>query len=269
MTTVAAAQLSLAVGEVAANRAAAIVAIEQAAAAGASLVVLPELSDTGYVMRSRQEAARLADHERTLEGWSEASARLGVVVAGGLCVTGDDGALRNAAAVVDPTGVRAVYYKAHLWGAEPDLFEAGDEAPAVVETAAGRVAVVVCYDLEFPEWVRKVAEAGAEILAAPVNWPKLSEPPAGERPTEVVKAQAGAATYGLWIVVADRCGPERGVDWVGASVVVDPDGYPLTGPATGSGPALLVADIDPGRARDKSLGARNDRFADRRPELYR
>jgi predicted amidohydrolase len=268
MITVASAQLSLSVGDVAANRAAGLAAIEEAAAGGASLVVLPELSDTGYVLRSRKEAASLADHERTLEAWSAASSRSGVVVVGGLCVAVGDGTLRNAAALVDPTGVRALYWKAHLWGAEPDLFAAGDDAPPVVDTVAGRVGLVVCYDLEFPEWVRKTAEAGAEILAAPVNWPKLADPPAGERPPEVVKAQADAATNGLWIVVADRCGPERGVHWVGGSVIVDPDGYPVAGPAVGGERTLLLAEIDPRRARDKSLGPRNDRFRDRRPELY-
>ena len=268
MTIVAAAQLRLSVAKVAANRAAGLRAIEDAAAAAASLVVLPELSDTGYVMHGPEEAASLADHEGTLEAWCAAAARLGVVVVGGLCVAGGGGALRNAAAVVDPGGVRALYWKAHLWDAEPDLFAAGGEPPPVVDTAAGRVAVVVCYDLELPEWVRKAAEAGAEILAAPVNWPRVLDPPAGERPVEVVKAQAAAATNGLWVVVADRCGPERGVDWVGGSVVVDPDGYPVAGPAGGGEPALLLAEIDPARARDKSLGARNDRFADRRPELY-
>lgn len=268
MITVASAQLSLSVGDVAANRGAGLAAIDEAAAAGASLIVLPELSDTGYVMRSPDEAAALADHEGTLGAWTAAAARTGMVVVGGLCVADGDGTLRNAAAVVDPTGVRALYRKAHLWDAEPDLFAPGDDPPPVVDTAAGRVAVMVCYDLEFPDWVRKAATAGADILAAPVNWPKLADPPPGERPAEVIKAQAAAATNGVWVIVADRCGVERGVDWVGGSVVVDPDGYPVAGPAGSGRPALLLADVDPARARDKALGPRNDRFADRRPALY-
>jgi predicted amidohydrolase len=69
-------------------------------------------------------------------------------------------------------------------------------------------------------------------------------------------------------VAADRCGAERGVDWVGGSVIAGPDGYPLAGPAAGDGPELLVADLDLGRARDKRTGPSNDVFADRRPELY-
>lgn len=265
---VASAQLQLSVGSVAANRAAGLRAVEEAAAAGARLVVLPELSDTGYVLADRAEATALSDHTATLQGWESAAVRLGVVIVGGLCVVDDDGSIRNAAAVVDPSGVRTSYSKAHLWDAEPDVFLPGDLPPPVVDTPAGRVAVMVCYDLEFPEWVRTAAEAGAEILAVPVNWPLLTQPPPGQRPIEVVKAQAAAATYGLWIVVADRCGPERGVDWVGGSVVVDPDGYPVAGPAAPGAPALLVADIDPARARDKSIGARNHRVHDRRPALY-
>jgi predicted amidohydrolase len=74
------------------------------------------------------------------------------------------------------------------------------------------------------------------------------------------------------VVVADRCGPERGVDWIGGSVVCAATGYLLAGPATDAGAtaarAVLVAELDPAEARDKSLGPHNDALADRRPALY-
>jgi len=62
---------------------------------------------------------------------------------------------------------------------------------------------MICYDLEFPEWVRLAALAGADLIAAPVNWPAAPHPPA-ERPSEVVKVQAGAAVNGVFVVAADR-----------------------------------------------------------------
>jgi predicted amidohydrolase len=61
---------------------------------------------------------------------------------------------------------------------------------------------------------------------------------------------------------------ERGVSWLGASVIVDPDGYPAAGPASEDDEELLLAACDLALARDKAIGERNDVLADRRPELY-
>jgi predicted amidohydrolase len=127
--------------------------------------------------------------------------------------------------------------------------------------------VMVCYDLEFPEWLRLPALAGADLIAAPVNWP-AAPCPAGERPAEVVKVQAGAATNGIFIAVADRCRDERGVSWVGGTAIVGPGGYPLAGPVLADRPAVLTARCDLAAAADKKITAHNDLLADRRPGLY-
>ena len=117
------------------------------------------------------------------------------------------------------SGTRAVYRKAHLWDAEKRIFTPGDCAPAVVELPFGRIGLMICYDLEFPEWVRLAALSGADLIAVPVNWTALGSPaPPGERSGEVVLAQAAASSNGVFIAVADRCGTERGVDWLGDSV---------------------------------------------------
>ena len=98
----------------------------------------------------------------------------------------------------------------------------------VVDTEHGRIGVMICYDVEFPEWVRAVALSGADLLCAPVNWPLLPRPE-GERPTEMVRALAGAGMNRMPIAVCDRAGVERGSDWIGGSVITDADGYPLAG----------------------------------------
>ncbi len=270
VTVVAACQLSLAVGDPDGNLAAAAGAVAAAAAAGAGLVVLPELCDSGYVFTSAAEARGLASpagESAALHQWQALAAQHHTVIVGGFCELGRRGQLFNSAALVDASGIRAVYRKAHLWDAEKLVFSPGAGAPPVVDLPAGRVSVMICYDLEFPEWVRRAALAGADLIAAPVNWPLAPRPPA-ERPSEVVKVQAGAAMNGVFIAVADRCGTERGVAWVGGSLIVGPDGYPLAGPVTADQPAILTADCDLPRARDKRINARNDLLADRRPELY-
>src|SRR5215468_11235731 len=269
-TMVAVAQLAITVAEPDANRQAAAEAVAEAAAAGARLVVLPELSDSGYVFESADEARGLAApaaDSATLRQWHELAARHGLVIAGGFCELGADGRTYNSAALVDASGTRAVYRKAHLWDNEKLVFTPGDAAPPVVDTEVGRVAVMVCYDLEFPEWARLAALDGADLIAAPVNWPGYTWPP-GERPAEVVKAQAAASLNGVFVAVADRCRTERGVSWISGSLIAGQDGYPLAGPVLADRPAVLTAACDLARARDKSVSGHNDLLADRRPELY-
>jgi predicted amidohydrolase len=271
MTLVAACQLGLAVGEAEANRAAAAAALEEAARRGAELVVLPELCDSGYVFTDEAEARALAApvaDSPTLRGWRALASRHAMAIVGGFCELGENGLLYNSAALVSPDGILAVYRKAHLWDAEKLIFTPGDAPPPVAALPFGRVGLMICYDLEFPEWVRLPALDGAEIIAAPVNWPAMPVP-AGERPCEVVRVQADACMNRVFIAVADRSRVERGVSWVGGSVIVGPDGYPLAGPAARDTRAVLAADCDLARARNKQISTHNDVLADRRPLLYR
>ncbi|HEY4006356.1 MAG TPA: nitrilase-related carbon-nitrogen hydrolase [Pseudonocardia sp.] len=266
----AAVQLRIDVDDPDGNRARAAEAVADAAASGAQLVVLPELACTGYVFTDRAESRRRAEPRdgRTLSAWRDLSARHRLVLVGGFAELGEDGEVYNSAALCDGGELRAVYRKAHLWDQEAEHFRPGDQRPPVLATSAGRVGLMICYDLEFPEWTRLVALAGAQVLAAPTNWPAALPRPAGERAIEVVRVQASASVNRLFVVAADRCGPERGVDWVGGSVIANPDGYPLAGPPATPTPALLLADLDLTQADDKATGPRNDVFTDRRPHLY-
>lgn len=267
---VACCQVRVAVGELDANRATLTASVREAARRGARIVVLPELAASGYVFADADEARSLAEPADgpTVTAWSALARELQIVLVGGFCELGDDGLLYNSAVLVDPDGVRARYRKVHLWNTEKLVFTPGDEPPPVVDTSVGRIAVMVCYDLEFPEWVRLPALDGAELICAPANWPGSTRPD-GERPSEVVRAQAAAAINRVFVAVCDRVGAERGVEWVGGSVIVDPDGFPLAGPPPAGTECVLVASCDLAVARDKALSERNDVFADRRPELYR
>jgi predicted amidohydrolase len=265
----AACQLALAVGDVEANMAAAEVAVREAAAAGAQLVVLPELTPSGYVFTSLAEAVGLA---QPLDGpavtaWTALAAELDLVIVGGLSEQAAGEKPWNSSVVVDRTGLLAAYHKVHLWHDEPDFFVAGTEPPPVVETAVGRVATMVCYDVEFPEWVRLAALGGADVLAVPTNWPTE---PVRARPTpmEAVRVQAAASINRLAIVAADRCAVERGVVWTGGSCIVEATGHLVAGPPPGPDPVVLVGPLDLGLSRQKATGPRNDALGDRRPELY-
>jgi predicted amidohydrolase len=251
-------------------------AVREAVGRGARLVVLPELAACGGVITTPEQARAAAEplDGATVALCARLSAELDCVIVVGLAEAGEGGLVHNTAVLVDSGVVVTTYRKVHLWGAEKNAFQAGTARPPVVQTSVGRVGVMICYDLEFPEWVRLAAEEGADVLAVPANWP-LRANGDRQRPFEVLKAQAAAVTYRLNLAVADRCGIEAGVDWYGASLVCDADGTLLAGPACAANrsgeparPAVLVARVDLAAARDKRLGPYNHALGDRRPELY-
>jgi predicted amidohydrolase len=264
---VACVQLAPRLGELESNRAATADAIERAASLGMRLVVAPELCISGYAFDDTAEALECAEPTDgpTLAGWCEVAAGREIVIVGGFSERGTDGAVHNSAAIVDEHGVRLVYRKTHLWDREQAIFTAGSEPPSVVETAVGRVGLAICYDAFFPEVMRALALAGADVIAVPMNSPIIG-PPLEPLPIEIVLASAAAHVNGVFLAQADRAGVERGIEWAQASVIAGPDGALLTEELTG--PGVLVARCDLAAARDKSLGERNDVLADRRPELY-
>ncbi|MGB5830279.1 MAG: nitrilase family protein [Pseudomonas mandelii] len=268
-TVVACCQVAPKIGDLAYNRTLTERAIRSAALQGAQVVVLPELVQSGYLFADRDEALSLSETTDgpTLRLWTALAKELNVVVVGGFCERLQGDALANSAAMIDPQGLRAVYRKAHLWDAESEIFSPGNDAPPVVETVHGRIGMLICYDLEFPEWVRLPALAGAELLCAPVNWPDGPRPPT-ERAAEVVRVQANASVNRMFIAACDRHGHERGVGWVQGSVIVDADGYPLAGPAEQGGEQILLATLNLAEARNKRISARNDLHRDRRLGLY-
>jgi len=267
-TVVACCQLAPVLGDPAANRERAAAAVARAVERGARVVVLPELISSGYVFESEAEARASAEAAdgATVALWARLAADHGIVIVGGFCELAG-GEVFNSAALVDPGGLRCVYRKAHLWDAESLWFIPGSAAPPVVATRFGRIAVMICYDLEFPEWVRLPALDGAQLLCAPTNWPAFPRPD-GERPAEIVRVQANAAVNRMFIAACDRTGEERGVAWVGGSVIVDADGWPLAEATMTAGPITITAVCQLGQALDKATSPRNDVFADRRPALY-
>ena len=136
--------------------------IAEAAVAGAKLVVLPELCNTGYVFQTRYEA--FAASESMPDGpscraWlAAARAHCIVVIAG---ITECEGSkLYNSAAVIGPQGYLGTYRKNHLWGDENLFFEPGNLGVPVFDIPAGRFACAISYDMWFPEIYRLAALGG-------------------------------------------------------------------------------------------------------------
>jgi predicted amidohydrolase len=225
---------------------------------------------SGYAFDNQAEAAAYAESVsgKTVSLWARLAARHKIVIVGGFCETAN-GAIFNSSVLVDRNGVRAVYQKAHLWDNERKWFAAGEAQPPVVQTDVGRIGMMICYDLEFPEWVRILALQNTQLLCAPVNWPDCSRP-IGERPAEVVRVQADAAVNRMFIAACDRTGTERGLAWVGGSIIVNADGWPLANAFQETGPIStnIYATCRLDEAINKTTGLSNNVHTDRRPELY-
>ncbi len=270
MTTlrVAACQIDPQIGEVEANLDRIGDAVLEAVSAGASLVVLPEAAVTGYAFGSLEEALPVARRasgpaEERLAGLAETH-RV-TIVCGSLEATAAE--VYNVALVSLPDGRRYRYRKMHLPFLGIDRFATpGPDAPPVIEVDGLRFGVLICYDLRFPEAARICALEAADLIVLPTNWPVGVDFHPG------IFAPARAAENHCYLLACDRVGTERGVTFIGRSLLVDYDGRQLA-IASDTEEELLLGEIDPEAARRTHIRRRPgehewDTIADRRPGLY-
>jgi predicted amidohydrolase len=233
----------------------------EAAGREARLMICPEMFLSGYNIGPEQ-ALRLAE---SVDGAAlarvAALARAnGIALLLGYPERGADGAIYNAACLIGPDGRSlASYRKCHLFGdLDRAMFRAGQSPSAVIEWEGIRVGLLICYDVEFPEAVRLLALAGADLVAVPT---------ALMDPFEVVArtiVPARAVENQVFLAYANRCGREGALRYCGLSCIVGPDGTDLV--RAGRGEALVFADLD----LDRLAAARTQSpyLRDRRPELY-
>ncbi|HEY2224581.1 nitrilase-related carbon-nitrogen hydrolase [Actinomycetospora sp.] len=224
-------------------------AAARAAAAGADVVVTPELFATGYGAAGPGGGFGPADLGLLPRLREIAAAHRVAVVA-----SEPDGGHITAVVIGADGTVGGRYRKTHLWGDdERAAFTPGDGTPLIVAIGGLRCAVIVCYDVEFPEVVRGLALAGAQAVLAPTAL--------DDEAVARVLVPARAMENRIALAYANQIGP----GFCGASVIAGPDGRELAR-AGAEDEELLVADVtadDLERAR--GLG---DYLADRRPETY-
>jgi N-carbamoylputrescine amidase len=171
--------------------------------------------------------------------------------------------------LLGPGGLIGTYRKVHLWDNENTIFAPGDIGLPVFDTPLGRIGMLICYDLWFPEATRALALQGAELICVPTNWVPIP----GQRPGAAAMAttlcQAAAHVNGVFVLAADRVGVERGQPFIGQSIIVGPTGWPEVAVASADDTALLTASIDVDRAeQSRAWNAFNNPLADRRPDVY-
>ena len=133
--------------------------------------MLPELASSGYVFADEDEAQRSAedpDDGPTVRALRDVCASTGATsLPASASATATAGT--TAPCLIGASGRLATYRKLHLYYDEQSWFKPGDELP-IVDLPFGRVGMIICFDLWFPEPARALALAGAEIIAVPTNW---------------------------------------------------------------------------------------------------
>jgi N-carbamoylputrescine amidase len=264
-------QMRPVIGEVRGNVAHGIDLIERAAAQGAKLVVLPELSNSGYMFKSREEAFAAAEpipSGPTVKAWCEVAAKHRLHLVAGICERDGD-KLYNSAVLIGPSGYIGTFRKVHLWNEENLYFEPGDLGFPVFHTAIGRIGMAICYDGWFPESFRLSALQGADIVCVPTNWVPIPGQAEGREAMANILAMAAAHSNSIYIACADRVGTERGQPFEGQSVIVSFTGWPVAGPASRDEEEILVAEVALGEARRaRNWNAFNQVLRDRRSDIY-
>ena len=253
-------QASAALGDVAANLARVDERAAEAAAAGAQLLITPEMFLTGYELGDETAAAAARAAEEVLPGAAAVARRHGVALLVGLPELDAAGRVVNSAVLLDERGeVVGRHVKTHLFGAaEREQFTPGERGVTLVDLHGVRIAVLICYDVEFPEVVRAAAAAGAHLVAVPTA---QMEPFSFVAET-VVRTRAWENQ--VHVAYANHTGSERTLSYVGRSSVVAPSGQVLA--AAVDGDALLVADVDTAAVE---RGHRDNPYlADRRLDLH-
>ena len=244
--------------------------IGEAAAAGARLIVFPEASNNGYFFEDRADAHRKATPipGPFTKAIGTRARELGVWVVAGMFEQGDNDEVFNCAVLIGPDGeIAGKYQKNFFIKADKRWFVPGRTGFKVFDTQLGQLGFFVCADGRLPESARCLALEGADILVNPTNW--------GAPDQYLYHVPTRAVENRCWVIGATK--PRRPLDqpqemlaynrFTGCSFIMGPTGKVLVQ----AGPdeeTIIYAEIEPAQARDKSFGAANDLFADRRPELY-
>ena len=264
-------QMQPVIGRVEDNVRHSISLIERAVERGAELVVLPELSNSGYMFNSREEAFALSEpipDGPTVKAWSEIASRHKLHLVAGICER-DGAKLFNSAVLIGPNGYIGTFRKVHLWNEENLYFEPGDLGFPVYHTAIGRIGMAICYDGWFPKTYRLAALQGADIVCVPTNWVPIPGQAAGREAMANILAMAAAHSNSIYIACADRVGTERGQPFEGQSLIVGHTGWPVAGPASRDKEEIVIADVALGEARRaRNWNAFNQVLRDRRSDLY-
>lgn len=254
------AQIDIAYGNVSKNYERTANALQKALANHPDVIVLPEMWNTGYALDQLDE---LADEngERTRNFLSAFAKKHDVNIVGGSCAVKRQGKFWNTAYDFDRKGqLINEYDKVHLFGLmQEDRFIAPGNSESSFEIDGIKSSCVICYDIRFPEWERKLMSSGAKILFVSAQWPDVRI-----KQWEIL-LRARAIENQAFVVAANRVGDAPNDHFNGHSLIIDPFGEIIANGC--SGQEEIVSEILDLSLVDKARG-NIPVFKDRRLDLY-
>jgi predicted amidohydrolase len=246
--------------------------IDEARAAGAGLLVLPEAALGGYVESLSGDFApppALDPDGPELRTVMELAKDMVVCV--GFCEAGEDGARHNVAACVSGDGLLGFHRKIHMPLDEGRITTPGERL-AAFDTPVGRIGMLICYDKAFPEAARTLTLDGAELLCTMSAWPRSATNPADDltedrqwRRAELWD-RARAAENSLVLASANQTGVFGRLHFLGGARITNPNGDVIA--STGPEPGLAIATLDLQETVEKARRALSP-IRDLRPDVYR
>ncbi|ERN54382.1 carbon-nitrogen hydrolase family protein [Alkalihalophilus marmarensis] len=186
------------------------------------LIVFPELSLTGYYLSQHVKEAALTHDSPVLKEVAGLAAEHKIYLAFGYVELGEDKRIYNSIQLITPTGrCIANYRKIHLTKLEKEFFTAGNEV-VTVETEIGKIGLMICWDLAFPELARMHALNDADIMIAPSAW---------EVPFDKPFQHFGvsrAIDNSVFLVAVNHIGNSDELEFFGQSAIYGPDGEAIT-----------------------------------------
>jgi N-carbamoylputrescine amidase len=254
----------------AANLARTLEVMGEARRAGAELIAFPEVVLDRFFPQRPDDRAALSLAEPvpgpTTERIAERARELGLVTVFNLYELGSDGRRYDSSPVFDADGrLLGVTRMVHILDCEgfheQCYYHPGDTGAPVYDTRAGRIGVAICYDRHYPEYMRALGVAGAELVVIPQAG-AVDEWPEGMFEAEV---RTAAFQNGYFAALANRVGEEEKLTFAGESFVTDPEGRVL---ARGKRleEDLVLCDLELGLGATST--ARRYYWRDRRPDLY-
>jgi predicted amidohydrolase len=230
-------------------------------ASDSDLIVLPELTNSGYNFKDFDEAYSFSEIPGTsvfVDFLIGQCRKFNFSIVSGFNERCDD-KIYNSALLINRTGIAGKYRKIQLFWNEKDYFTPGDKKPELYDVAGAKIGILICFDWVFAELWIGLARKGADIICHPSN---LVLPGKAQKAIPV-----WAMTNKIFIATANRIGTEGKLTFTGNSIIASPSGE-LLASASANGTEIISAECDLNLARDKMITPKNHAFRDRRPGLY-
>lgn len=231
--------------------------MEEAAGQNSNLVLFPELCLTGYFIQDLEEDMSEPIDGPSIQYMQELCKKLKLHTVFSWAERGEDGHVYNSACLISHEGkVIGNYRKIHVYGREKEVFKRGDTFN-VFDTKFGRIGIMICYDLDFPESARILNLKNADIILIPTN----NFYPYERYQRTYMKSRA--MENEIPIAICNRTGQEQDLKYFGESAIYDAHGYPLV--QLDDSNVVKTAEVSINKETDNNLSYKQNRI----PSTYK